>query len=393
MEGNILVEDGTITEIGSAHSSSDVVIDAKGGIVMPGLINTHTHVAMTGFRGLVDDMDLDEFLDKTFKLDAGRTDDSIRESTRLSLREMLLSGTTCFLDLYYGEDIVADVCREYGIRSFLSWVVLDEDKTTQKGKPVANAERFIKNFSHTGLITPTVGLQGVYACSEETCAAAKDLAVKRGALLHMHLAETRHEVYAHQQKTGMRPVEWLNDHSFFSACGIVAAHGAWLTRREMAILKEHDVSISHCARSNMKLGSGIAPVPEMLNEGICVTIGTDSATTSNNLDMFEEMRTASLLQKVNKWDAGVMRAQTVLDMATRDAAKSLSSEKIVGSIEQGKRADILILDRSSPRLSPLTRSNALNMIVYSAQGCDVSTVIIDGNVGVSEGRIVQGNRQ
>ena len=382
VEGNVWIEDGTIAEIGNVHHTSDVVVDAKKGIVMPGLINTHTHVAMTEFRGMVDDIVLEEFLEKTFELDARRTVKSIKASTELSIREMLLSGTTSFLDMYYGEDLVAEVCRDFGIRAFLSWTVLDEDKTTQKGKPLANAERFIMDCPRNGLITPSVGLQGVYACSRETCNGAKDLAIARNTLLHMHLAETRHEVYSHQRGTGMRPAEWLNSFSFFDGCDIVAAHGAWLTKAEIGILKTHNVSVAHCARSNMKLGSGIAPVVELKNEGVNVSIGTDSATTSNNLDMFEEMRTASLLQKVNKWDAGIMNAQTILDMATRDAAQSLGRGEIIGSIESGKRADIIILDSKSPRLRPLDRINAVNNVVYSAQGGDVLTTIVDGTVTV-----------
>ncbi len=380
VEGNVWIEDGVISEIGKVSHTSDVVIDAKNGIVMPGLINTHTHVAMTEFRGMVDDIVLEEFLEKTFELDAHRSDKSIRASTELSIREMLMSGTTSFLDMYYGEDLVAEVCRHFGIRAFLSWAVLDEDKTTQKGKPIANAERFIRECPRNGLITPSVGLQGVYACSRETCDSAKDMAIAHNTLLHTHLAETRHEVYSHQRGTGMRPAEWLNSFSFFDGCDIVAAHGAWLTKAEIGMLKTHNVSVAHCARSNMKLGSGIAPVVELKNEGVNVSIGTDSATTSNNLDMFEEMRTASLLQKVNKWDAGLMDAQTVLDMATRDAAQSILKGDVIGTIEKGKRADIVILDALSTRLHPLTRSNALNNIVYSAQGSDVVTTIIDGRL-------------
>ena len=388
VEGNVWIEDGRVADIGKVNHTSDAVVDAGGGIVMPGLINTHTHVAMTEFRGMVDDIALDEFLSKTFELDAHRTESSIRESTKTSLREMLLGGTTSFLDLYYGEDIIAEVCRDFRIRSFLSWVVLDEDKTTQKGRPIANAERFVRNFSGGGLITPTVGLQGVYVCSRDTCDAARSLAMSRKTLLHMHLAETRHEVYDHQKRTGSRPVEWLNSFSFFSDCDVVGAHGAWLTKAEICVLKKHGVSISHCARSNMKLGSGIAPVVELKNEGVCVSIGTDSATTSNNLDMFEEMRVASLLQKVNKWDAGIMNAQTVLDMTTREAARSLRREDVMGSIEEGKRADVIVLDSKSPRLHPLTRANAVNSIVYSAQGGDVVTTIVDGAIVVDDRKLL-----
>ena len=385
VKGNIYVEDGIITEIGSKARKDDYVIDAGGGIVMPGLINAHTHVAMTEFRGMIDDMNLEAFIEKTFSLDNRRTRTSIEFSTKLSILEMIMSGTTSFLDLYYSEDIIADICKAAGIRAFLSWVVLDEDKTTQKGKPLSNAENFVKSHGNDPLINPSVGIQGVYVCSEETVRAAKDLASKNRVLLHMHLSETRAEVYNHQRLFGRRPVEWLKGLDFFNGSSVVAAHGAWLTKREMSDLFMGGASVAHCARSNMKLGSGIAPVKEMMETGINVSVGTDSATTSNNLDMFEEMRTASYLQKVSKWDSSVLNAMQTLDMATRNGATALRSFDKIGSLEIGKRADIIILSRESIRVNPLNASNAITNIVYSAQGSDVSTTIVDGKPLLLEG--------
>jgi 5-methylthioadenosine/S-adenosylhomocysteine deaminase len=387
LKGSVYVEDGVITEIGGKGRKDDYVIDAAGGAVMPGLINTHTHVAMTEFRGALDDLSLEAFLDKTFSLDNLRTRASIDFSARLSILEMIMSGTTSFLDLYYSEDVIADVCRRAGIRAFLSWVVLDEDKTTQKGKPLTNAENFVRAYAGEPRIKPSVGLQGVYVCSEETCMAARDVASRYETLLHMHLSETRAEVYNHQRRFGSRPVEWLSGFDFFSGIQVVAAHGAWLTRNEMRELMRGSVSIAHCARSNMKLGSGIAPVREMTEFGINVSVGTDSATTSNNLDMFEEMRTASYLQKVSKWDSGILNAVQTLDMATRNGAKALRSFDAIGSLEVGKRADIIILSAESTRMNPLNASNVIANIVYSAQGSDVSTTIVDGRPLLLEGSL------
>jgi len=387
VKGSIYVEDGIITEIGSKARKDDYVIDAGGGIVMPGLINTHTHVAMTEFRGKLDDMNLEAFIEKTFSLDNHRTRASIEFSTKLSILEMIMSGTTAFLDLYYSEDVIAGICKTAGIRAFLSWVVLDENKTTQKGKPLSNAENFVKSHGNNPLITPSVGLQGVYVCSEETCRAARDLASRYTTLLHMHLSETRAEVYNHQRIFGKRPVEWLNGFDFFEGSPVVAAHGAWLIKSEMRDLLNGGVSVAHCARSNMKLGSGIAPVKEMMDMGINVSAGTDSATTSNNLDMFEEMRTASYLQKVSKWDSSVVNAMQTLDMATRNGAKALRSFDKIGSLEIGKRADIVILSPRSIRMNPLNASSAITNIVYSAQGSDVYTTIVDGKPLLLEGSL------
>lgn len=380
-EGDLFVEDGIITERGKSSDTSDLVIDAGGGLVLPGLINTHTHVAMTGFRGLLDDMNLEPFLEKTFKLDSKRTDEDITTTASLSLREMISGGTTAFVDLYYSEDLIAEVCKRYGMRGFLAWVTLDREITTQKGDPVSNAESFAKRWKSDGLVTPMIGMQGVYVCSEETSMSAKQVAERLGLGMHMHLSETRQEVYGHVAKTGSRPVEWLKKIGLLDGNSrLLAAHGAWLTKSEISILKNAEVGISSCARSNMKLGSGIPPVRELVEEGVTVSLGTDSATTSNNLDMFEEMRFASLLQKVDKWDASVIPAQTALDMVTRNAASSLGRMASLGSLEAGKSADIVILDRNSPRLSPLSRVNAVSQVVYSAEAGDVTHTVINGRV-------------
>ena len=380
VEGNLFVEDGIITHVGKSADTSDFVVEAKGGVVVPGLINTHTHVAMTGFRGLLDDLNLEPFLEKTFKLDSGRTDEDIRQASLMSLREMISGGTTSFADLYYSENVIAEACRDIGIRGFLAWVTLDKEITTQEGDPVSNAEHFVKSWrGKESLVTPMVGMQGVYACSEDTVLSAKEVASRLETGLHMHLCETRHEVYGHVGKTGKRPVEWLDQIGLLDgSVPLLAAHGAWLTKSEMRTLKNADVRVSSCARSNMKIGSGIPPVKELIDEGVTVSLGTDSATTSNNLDMLEEIRTSSLLQKVSKWDASVLPAATALDMATRNAAASLGAADEIGSIEKGKKADFVVLDSSSLRMAPLTRQNAVNQIVYSAQASDVTHTVING---------------
>jgi len=390
IEGNIFVEDGKITEVGHVHDSSGDVIDADGGIALPGLINTHTHVGMNALRGFLDDLNLNEFLQKTFALDRDRTSEDIASSAEGAIREMISGGTTTFLDLYYAEDIIAEVAAAHGMRAFLAWVILDDTLTTQNGSPLRNAEKFISEYAgRSPLIAPMAGCQGVYVCSDETLMRAADLAERKKVAIHMHLSETRHEVYSYLKNKGYRPVEYLEKINFFRPfVRTIAAHGAWLTRAEMKILGDRNVSISHCARSNMKLGSGIAPVPELMAAGVNVSLGTDSATTSNNLDMFEEMRTSSLLQKVIRWDASVMDAQSALDMATVSGARALGLEGIIGTIATGASADVIILDGSSPRIAGTSRNNAVNNIVYSAEAGDVKHTLIEGRVVMLDRRLI-----
>ncbi len=320
LKADILVENGRIASIGKG-GEADEVIDAKGCAIIPGLINAHTHISMTLMRGIADDVNLEKFLEKTFKVDAMRTPEDIRIGAELGAIEMLGSGCTSFLDMYYGQDEIAGAVTDSGIRGFLGWVVLDEQFTTQKGSPLKNCESFIDNHAGKERIHPLVALQGVYVCSEDTLLGAKDLAYKKNTLLHMHLSETRKEVYDHQAKTGKRPAHWLHDIGFL--CDkFLAAHCAWLTMGEMRMMADSGVSAAHCPVSNMKLASGFeAPVPEMQSLGMPVGLGTDGCSSQNRLDMWGEMKTCALLHKAQRLDASVMDAQRVFDMATIEGAK------------------------------------------------------------------------
>ncbi|MEM3852117.1 MAG: amidohydrolase family protein [Methanomassiliicoccales archaeon] len=373
---NIIVENGLITSVGDAEDKSGMVIEASGMIAMPGLINTHTHVGMTEFRGKLDDMDLHQFLEKSFSLDARRNEKGIRESAAAAISEMLSSGTTAFADLYYSEDVIEEECAKQGIRALLAWAVLDDELTTQHGSPLSNAEHYARK-KHAPLVMPAVGLQGVYACSSHTCAGAVQLASSMDLRVHMHLCETREEVNQHQKKYGMRPVRWLHENGVLGR-GLIAAHCVWLTREEMRLLATNGVSASLCTRSNMKLSSGLANLGTMVAEKFPVAIGTDSATTSNNLDMFEEMRVLSLAQKMQGWDASFPAAQYVLDMATIEGAEAVGIARECGSIKEGKSADIVLLDAKSRHFYPYDESSAVSHIVYSAQGSDVVKTMVCG---------------
>ena len=382
---DLFVDGGQIAAIGDTPEDADEVLDCSGSAVLPGLINVHQHVANTLLRGIADDVPLEEMLAKSFALDAKLTRRDVQIGALLGCLEMIRSGTTSFQDLFYWEDEVARAVRESGMRGFLSWVTLDEAYTTQHGNPVKNAEAFVLKHRGDPRIAPSVGVQGIYVASEETLLQAREVAVRLDVRLHAHLSETRKEVYDHLAKTGQRPAEWLDRIGFLDR-RLNVAHGVWLTLNEVRILARQGVSVAHCPVSNMKLASGgVAPVPEMMREGVCVGLGTDSALSNNSADLFSEMKTAALLHKSTRWDAREMPAQRVLDMATIEAARALGVADRIGSLEIGKRADIAVVSLQSPHTPPFDPANVISHLVYSSRGGDVRTTIVDGQVLMAGG--------
>ena len=378
LQGDVYIEDELISEIGNVHIEADTVIEGKNIVVMPGLINTHTHVAMTGMRGIADDVDLFEFLQKVWAVEEKMTWDDIYKGARMGIEEMLRTGTTTFVDMYSYEDAVAKAVKELGIRGYLGWAVVNEEITTQGGTPVKNAEEFIRTYRGDDLVTPMIAPHAVYTCDEETLLSAKDVAERYETLMTIHIAETRKEVYDHRKKTGMRPVEWLDKIGFLKE-GIIAAHLVWLTLREIKILAEHNVVASHNPTSNMKLGNGGSmPLPEMLNESMNITLGTDSVVSNNNLDMFETMKIAAILHKNERWDPRITNAQMILDFATINAARALGLN--AGSIEEGKLADVIVVDGDAPNARPMRRDNVVSNIVYSLNGLNVKYTIVNGKI-------------
>ncbi|MBN1677019.1 MAG: amidohydrolase family protein [Candidatus Thermoplasmatota archaeon] len=383
LKGDVLVDGGKIAAVGHVKSRPDEVVDASGCIVIPGLINCHTHVAMTLMRSVADDVGLEGFLEKTFAIDSKRIPEDIEVGAALGCLEMARSGTTTFLDLYYSEDAIAKSAEEGGLRAYLGWAVLDEELTTQKGKPIKNCEAFVKAYKGKPLVKPVVAPQGVYVCGRETLAQAKELAAREGTFCHYHLSETRYEVYEHQRKTGKRPVEYLADIGFLSK-GDVAAHGVWLTMSEVRQLANAGVAVAHCPTSNMKLASGgVAPLPEMFAEGVTVGLGTDGCSSNNGLDMFLEMKFCSLLHKSHRWDASVLNAQKCLDLATIDGAKCLGAEKQLGSIEVGKKADLVVIDCNTPAMTPTTPENAVANLIYAGPSHSVRDTMVEGRFVIS----------
>jgi len=378
IKGDLYVEDEIIADIGKINVEADYIIDGKNKIVMPGLINTHTHVAMTDMRGIADDVELEDFLTIVWKEEAKRSREEIYRGAKLGIEEMLRTGTTTFVDMYSDEDVIAKAAREKGIRAYLGWAVVDEEITTQEGSPLKNAENFIKEFKNNSLVVPLIAPHGVYTCGEETLLRAKDIAEKYDTLMTIHISETRKEVYEHRKKTGMRPVEWLDKIGFLNN-RIIAAHLVWLTLNEIKILAKNEVKASHNPTSNMKLANGGAmPLVEMLQNNILITLGTDSAVSNNNLDMFEVMKFAALLHKNERWRASITNAQMVLDFATVNAAKALGLN--AGSLEVGKLADIVVIDATEPNARPLRKETIVSNIVYSFSGLNVEHTIVNGKI-------------
>ena len=388
VSGDVLVEEGRIVSVGSSDLSADEVIDCTRCAIVPGLINLHNHVPNTLLRGVADDVPLEEMLPKAAVIDAKLTRRDVQVGALLGCVEMIRSGTTSFHDLFYWEDEVARAVRESGIRGFLSWVTLDESRTTQHGSPLKNADAFVAKQKGDPLVTPSIGVQGVYAASEETCTKAREIADRHQVRLHMHLSETRGEVEHHRKETGHRPIAWLEKIGFLGP-GLTAAHCVWVTINEVRTLARHGVSVAHCPVSNMKLASGgVAPVPEMLREGVVVGLGTDSPISNNAMDVFADMKIASLLHKATRWDARAMPAQAVLDLATIGAARALHVDSELGSIEVGKRADLAVVSLQGAHTTPFYPETLISQLVYSCRGSDVRATIVDGQILMAD-RVVQ----
>jgi 5-methylthioadenosine/S-adenosylhomocysteine deaminase len=388
IKGDLVIDGEVIIQVGGVYDGTgEIEIDATGDIVMPGLINTHSHVAMSVMKGVVDDLIFSDFLNKVFKIDSDRTDEDLEIGTKLGCMEMMRSGTTTFVDMYYSEDVIAKAVQETGMRGVLCWCVLDQEFTTQTGSPLQNCKNFHNRFKEKRKILPGVGLQGVYVCNEETCTDAADFARAVNVPLTLHLSETRGEVNDHKKKTGMRPAEWLSSIGVLGP-NVIAAHSAWMTLNEVRLMGEAKMSIASCPVSNMKLATGgVAPIPEYQKYGVNVSIGTDGSTTNNSLDMLSEMKILGLLQKSSRWDPTVTPAQDLLDFATINGAKAIGMQNLLGSIEVGKYADIVILDGKAPNLRPILIENIVANIVYSSSAIDVKMVICQGDIIVSEGKV------
>jgi len=382
--GAVAISGDRIIDIGPKEKFSDCqaakVIDAKNGIIMPGLINTHTHASMTCFRGLADDLHLMTWLnDYIFPAEAKLNYEKVKTGALLACAEMILSGTTCFADMYLFEDAVAEAAAQAGMRAVVGEVLYDFSSPSygliEEG--FVYTENLIKKWKGDSLITVAVEPHSPYLCGPDLLIKAGALSKKYEVPLIIHVAETQTEVHTIFERYGKTPIAHLGGIGVLSPL-LLACHCVALTDKDIELLASFDVKVSHNPESNMKLASGIAPVPQLMDAGVCVGLGTDGCTSNNDVDMFLEMDTAAKIHKVNTLDPTVMDAKTVLKMATIDAARALGLDKLTGSLVPGKKADVIIIDTNKPHLTPMY--NLHSHLVYAASGNDVDTSIINGQV-------------
>ena len=380
---SLLIKDDVISEIAPEidESNVDKVIDATDKILLPGLINTHTHLSMTLFRGLADDLSLDSWLnDHIWPMEANLNGDYCYIGALLGAVELIKSGTTTFSDMYFYMEDVARAVDEAGIRAVLSYGMIDfGDEEKRKNEIRENLTLFENcNGMADGRIKVFFGPHSPYTASEELLIKVRELADKYGMGIHIHVSETQKEINDISEEKGLRPFEYLDKIGLLGP-DVVAAHSVWLSDEEIEIIRKNDVKVSHNPCSNMKLASGIAPISKLLENDICVSIGTDGASSNNNLDLIEELKTASLLQKVSTLDPKVLNSDEAIAMGTIKGAEALGLDSEIGSIEVGKKADIILIDTNSANMVPDSSSLSSN-IIYSANGSNVDTTICNGKV-------------
>lgn len=380
--GTIVITDNTISELLSSgetpSTTVDHTIDADGGIVMPGLINAHSHLAMTPFRGFADDVDLQEFLNKLFPAEASiMSERHVRVGARAAFLEALLSGTTAALDMYWHYEACADEAKTAGFRLQNGPIFIGSDGPDRIP--------FDRRLSEAKATIPHdwVMAHGTYTMDPAQLSKVGELAQQSGARFHIHAAENAGEVADVTKRFGRTPVQLLDDHGLLRD-GTVLAHAVVLTDEEIDRIASTQTAVAHCPSSNMKLASGFCRVPELLAAGVTVGLGTDGPSSSNDLDMFTAMRVAALVHKGHRLDPTALPASTILRMATMGSARALGIDEMVGSIEVGKRADLVRLDTNSPSLIP--SYDPVSSIVYSASRADVVDVWVDGRQVVN-GRI------
>src|SRR5262245_48245070 len=365
------------------------MLDAGGQVIMPGLVNTHTHAPMVLFRGLADDLALQEWLTKYIFPAEGKlvSPEFVRTGTRLAALEMIESGTTTYADMYYFEEEIAKETKAAGLRGVLGQTIIQfpvgDAKTPADG--LARAEAFIEQFKGDPLITPAVAPHAIYTLDGPTLKAARELSKKYSVPTLIHVAETRDEIDTARERFTTSPVAYLDSLGVLGP-GVLAAHGVWVNDADMAVLKSRGVGVSHNPESNMKLSSGTAPVNGYLRAGVSLGLGTDGAASNNDLDMFEAMRMASMLAKLQTVDPRVVPAATALDMATMGGARTLGMERQIGSLEPRKRADLIVVSMRSARQTPLY--DPISHLVYTTRGDDVRDTIVNGKVVMRDRKVL-----
>jgi len=393
--GCIIIKDSLIDFVGRCDAvperyaivSNMEIIDASNCIVMPGLVNCHTHLPMSMFRGLADDLPLEKWLNEhIFPAEAKEVNpESVEKWSLLSCKELLLSGTTTCCDGYFYEKEVAEAALSSGIRAVLGQGIIDfpAPGVPDPLKNIENAVDFVENMSDkSSRLYPSIFCHSPYTCSKQTLQKAKKAADAGGIIFQIHVGEIKNEKNMIRENKGLSSVRYLNSIGVLDE-NTLLVHCVWVDEKDIEIIKKSGASIVHCAESNMKLASGIAPVTKFLKAAIPTGLGTDGSASNNNLDLFTEMDMAAKLHKAALSDPCVMKAEEVLKMATTGGAEALGLDKITGSIRAGKKADIIIIDTDAPHLVPMY--NPCSSLVYSAKGSDVRDVIVDGKILESDG--------
>jgi cytosine/adenosine deaminase-related metal-dependent hydrolase len=391
VDGDVSIRDGRIVAVGPKVDGSvryERVVDARGGYVLPGFVQTHVHLCQTLFRGYADDLPLMDWLRRrVWPMEAAHTPGTLRSAARLGILELLASGTTTVLTMetVHDTDVVFEVAAESGIRATIGKCLMDStaeaparlQETAKASLDASHALRTRWHGAEHGRLQAAYAPRFALSCSRELLEAVAGLSAEANVLVHTHASESQDEIaIVRELSGGMSNIEYLASLQLASP-RLCTAHCVWVDEREQRVLAEHDVKVMHCPSSNLKLGSGIAPVAEMRAAGITVSLGADGAACNNHLDMFEEMRLAALLQATRR-GPGALTARDALGMATRAGARTLGLEREFGSIEPGKRADLIVIDRDRPHLLP--GPDPYSTIVYAARPTDVRTTIVDGDV-------------
>jgi 5-methylthioadenosine/S-adenosylhomocysteine deaminase len=376
---NIVIDGNVIQSIGKEKDRSGTVIDGTKKLILPGFVNTHTHLAMTLLRGFGDDLPLQEWLEtKVWPTEKRLTGEAVYYGSLLGAMEMIKSGTTCFVDMYFFCRDIAKAVEEIGIRGYLGSGIFDFP-SPESDNPFETAVQFIENYKRSELVVPVMAPHALYTCSEETFHKCLDVSKKHDILFHTHVSETEKEVKEFEENTGARPVEFLYENGFLSE-KFLGAHCIWLTDKEIKMIAEKGANVSHNPVSNMKIAAGVMRLPDMVNNGICVSLATDGAASNNSLDMIEVMKMCALLHKVHMRDPVAVTANTVFEMATVNGAHSLGLN--AGVIQEGFLADVVLVDLNEPNTVPY--HDFVSNVVYAMHSGNVSTVICNGNIVMKE---------
>ncbi len=381
---DLFIKDSIIENISDEiNCSADEIIDATGMVLMPGFVNTHTHLPMSIFKGYKDDRTLMDWLQNAiFPVEDNLQEDDFYWNSCLSCIEMIKSGTTTCNDMYFGTEKIIEAIEKIGLRAIVSWCVTDNSIRDKFDKTREYAKKYNNDNSN---INVWVSPHAPYTCKPETIERCVNLAKELNTGIHVHLAETQDEVNIIKEKYKKTPTEYLNDLKVFDVPTILA-HGVYLTDSDIELIKNKKTGIAHNPISNCKLSSGICNVTKLRKNGIKIGIGTDGSGSTTTLDMFEEMKLTAYLQKVNTLNPIAIKAYDILKMATIEGAKILGLDKKIGTIECNKKADIILIDINKPHLYP--RNDIVTNLVYSANGADVDTVIIDGKIKMKNRKLI-----